>query len=43
VCDSPFRPPNKLKLGKHSFSVRAIDAAGNADPTPAITKFKVTG
>jgi len=41
-----FRPcasPKKLKakLGKHTFAVRAIDAAGNVDPTPATRTFKV--
>ena len=25
----------KVRTGKHTFAVRAIDAAGNADPTPA--------
>jgi CSLREA domain-containing protein len=43
----PFKPcksPKKykgLKPGKHVFKVRAIDAAGNVDPTPAKKKFKV--
>jgi hypothetical protein len=30
----------KLKLGKFKFAVRAIDAAGNVDQTPAKKKFK---
>ncbi len=39
-CDSPFR--KKVKAGKkHKFRVRAIDAAGNVDPTPAKRKWKV--
>ncbi|HKH22434.1 MAG TPA: Ig-like domain-containing protein [Solirubrobacterales bacterium] len=39
-CSSPFRP-RRLKLGKHSFSVQAVDSLGNADATPATKKFKV--
>ncbi len=30
-----------LKPGKHVFKVRATDAAGNVDPTPAVKKFTV--
>jgi hypothetical protein len=30
-----------LKRGRHTFSVAATDAAGNTDPTPAISNFKV--
>lgn len=43
----PFKPcvsPKKykqLKPGKHVFKVRAIDKAGNVDPTPAKRKFTV--
>ena len=43
----PFRPctsPRKVKRldhGKHKFRVRAIDAAGNVDLSPAKDKFKV--
>ncbi len=43
----PFRPcrPGKrykgLKPGKHVFKVRAIDLAGNVDPSPAKKKFRV--
>ena len=33
----------RLKKGKHKFQVRAIDAAGNVDPSPAKDKFKVVG
>lgn len=42
----PFKPcasPKKYKLkpGKHVFEVRAIDKAGNTDPTPAKRKFTI--
>jgi hypothetical protein len=39
ACKSPFK--ERMKRGKHSFEVQAIDAAGNADPTPAIAGFRV--
>jgi hypothetical protein len=39
-CKSPLK--RKLKPGKHKFSVRAIDRAGNSDATPAVWKFKIT-
>jgi hypothetical protein len=40
ACDSPFK--KKVKASKkHKFLVRAIDAAGNTDPTPAKAKWKV--
>jgi hypothetical protein len=38
TCTSPYKV--KVKLGKHTIEVRAIDAAGNVDPTPAKVKFK---
>jgi hypothetical protein len=31
----------KLNQGKHTLSVRAVDAAGNVDPTPAVAKIQV--
>lgn len=31
----------KLRPGRHTFEVSAIDAAGNADPSPAVTHFKI--
>ena len=41
-CTSP-RTVKNLDEGKHRFKVRAIDAAGNVDPSPAKDKFKVVG
>jgi hypothetical protein len=39
-CESPFK--KRVKAGKkHKFLVRAIDAAGNPDATPAKAKWKV--
>ena len=38
-CASPLQ--SKVKRGKHAFSVRAADAAGNVDQTPATLSFKV--
>jgi CSLREA domain-containing protein len=38
-CTSPYKV--KVKKGKHDFEVRAIDAAGNIDPTPASDDWKV--
>jgi hypothetical protein len=39
-CESPFK--KKVKAGKkHKFKVRATDATGNTDPTPAKAKWKV--
>jgi CSLREA domain-containing protein len=40
ACASP-KKYKKLKPGKHVFKVRAIDRAGNVDPTPAKRSFKV--
>jgi uncharacterized delta-60 repeat protein len=40
-CDSPSSPDDALALGAHIFEVRARDAAGNADPTPAERSFTV--
>ncbi len=37
-CTSPLRW--KVTLGKHVLLVRAVDAAGNLDPTPARYRFK---
>jgi hypothetical protein len=40
ACASPAKV-KKLKPGKHKFTVTAIDAAGNRDPSPASWSFKV--
>jgi hypothetical protein len=40
ACASPFTAPS-LAAGDHTFAVRALDAAGNADPTPATEAFQV--
>lgn len=39
-CDSPKRYSG-LEDGKHAFRVRAADATGNADLTPALSKWTV--
>lgn len=39
-CSSP-KTVKRLDEGKHLFKVRAVDAAGNRDPTPAKDTFKV--
>jgi hypothetical protein len=38
TCTSPFKV--KLKLGKHTILVRATDAAGNVEATPAKVKVR---
>jgi hypothetical protein len=39
-CESPFT--RKVKPRRQTFQVRAIDQAGNADPTAALIKWRVT-
>lgn len=39
-CTSPFEK-KKVKHGKHTFRVWAVDAYGNVDPTPAKYSWKV--
>ncbi len=39
-CRSPLKLEH-LKPGKHTFRVRAIDAAGNVDPSPAKDRFQI--
>jgi hypothetical protein len=45
--DAPFAPCSspktysRLRRSRHSFSVRAIDAAGNLDPTPAVRRWTI--
>jgi len=38
ACRSP-RAYRNLPFGPHTFKVAAVDAAGNADPTPAVFRF----
>jgi len=39
-CRSPYGA--KVKRGRHSFQVRAVDGAGSADPTPAVFRWRVS-
>jgi hypothetical protein len=39
-CKSP-RSYQGLKAGRHTFKVKAVDAAGNIDPTPAVTRIRL--
>ncbi len=39
ACASPCR--RKVGLGEHKFQVRAVDAQGLADPTPAVFRWRV--
>lgn len=39
-CASPYAPP-ALEPGRHTLEVAAVDAAGNADPTPAVHRWTV--
>ncbi len=39
-CTSPYQTP-KLRPGWHYIDVRAIDKAGNVDPTPLNPSFKI--
>ncbi len=39
-CSGPVKY-TRLKRGGHRFEVRAIDAAGNVDPSPAAAAFRV--
>ena len=41
-CATPLKVrTKKLKAGKHTLSVRAVQPVGNADPTPSTFTFKV--
>jgi hypothetical protein len=40
LCASP-KSYSPLRPGDHGFEVRAVDVAGNADPTPALYGWKV--
>ena len=39
-CTSPFTT-SRLRPGKHTIAVRAVDRAGNVDPTPAVARFVI--
>ena len=39
-CSSPFTT-GELPAGKHTLAVRAVDGAGNADPSPSVFEFQV--
>jgi len=41
ACTSPYRPPLKLRPGKHVLRVQAVGPTGLVDPAPAVRKFKV--
>jgi hypothetical protein len=42
ACSSPFKvKTKKVKAGKHTLNVRAVQPAGNADATPSTFTFKV--
>jgi uncharacterized repeat protein (TIGR02543 family) len=41
ACNSGSVGWNNLSLGKHTFTVYAVDEAGNADPTPAVYTWTV--
>jgi len=39
-CKSPLRM-KRLASGRHKVAVKAVDPSGNADPSPAVAKWKV--
>jgi hypothetical protein len=39
-CRSPFK--RKVKPGRHSFQVRAVNSTGVADPTPAVFRWRIS-
>ena len=39
-CHSP-KTYKHLKVGRHTFAVKAVDRRGKVDPTPAVRSFKV--
>jgi hypothetical protein len=41
-CRSPYTTP-RLRLGRHTFQVRARDSSGRTDPSPASYGFRVLG
>ena len=43
ACNGPETAPDLYCDGPHAFTTRALDEAGNVDPTPATRTFTVTG
>ena len=41
ACTSPVASSKALSRGSHTFSVRAADAAGNVDASPAVKSFRI--
>lgn len=41
-CRARYRTP-RLEPGRHTLRAKAIDPAGNQDPTPAVKRFRVIG
>lgn len=41
ACEAPTYRPSALADGEWTFAVKAIDAAGNEDPTPATLTFAI--
>jgi hypothetical protein len=42
-CISPYRPASTLGPGAHRLEITAVDAAGNADASPAVHTWTVLG
>jgi hypothetical protein len=43
---APCKPPRRfkrLRMGRHRFRVKAIDAAGNQEQGPAVLRFRIVG
>ena len=40
ACRSPYTT-RRLRIGRHTLRVRAIDRVGNVDPTPLVRRFRV--
>lgn len=42
ACTSP-KTYRHMKVGRHTFKVKAVDSTGRADPTPAAKTFRIRG